>query len=284
MRCRVICITLFAVACAAYAAAARTGYVDVEHGRLYYEERGSGPVVVLLQGGQLPLEMWDDQFDLLAKNHRVIRYDARGFGRSTAKRGPYAYHEDLHALLQSLGVTRASLVGLSLGGRVAVDFALEHPAMVEKLVLAGPGLSGFQFSRPDSTWMASLLPAWDAKDSVRLSLLWLESGYMKPAMRDSALATRLRRLTATNASLWMQPDSERVLRPPALPNRLAQLRVPTLVILGSVDIPDIHAIVDSITRMVPGAKRVVIDDAGHMVNMEKPAAFNRALLTFLDSR
>jgi len=284
MRSGVIWLTVGVIACAGYAASPRTGYVDVDHGRLYYEERGAGPVVVLLQGGQLPLEMWDDQFELLSKNHRVIRYDARGFGRSSAKRGPYAYHEDFHALLQSLGVKRASFVGLSLGGRVAVDFALEHPAMVEKLVLAGPGLSGFQFSAPDSAWMASLYPPWNARDSVRLSLLWLESGYMKPAMRDSALATRLRRLMALNASLWMQPDSERVLQPPALPNRLAQLRVPTLVILGSADVPDIHAIVDSITRLVPGVKRVVIDDAGHMVNMEKPAEFNRALLAFLDGR
>lgn len=281
MRARLHCYIAFLIAaCAGKGTEAHTGFADVNGGRLYFEEKGRGPAVVLLQGGQMPLQMWDEQFDALAKHFHVVRYDARGFGRSSAKLGTFAYHDDLYELLRWLRIERASLVGLSLGGRVAIDFVLQHPNMVDRLVLAGPGLSGFHFSDTKEPWTDSARVAGAARDSNRVSLLWLESGYMKPAMRDSALASRLRRLTALNASLWMQRDSEIDMTPPAIA-RLSEIPAPTLVILGGLDIPDIRAITDTLVRMVPGARRVVIEDAGHMVNMEKPAAFNRALLSFL---
>jgi 3-oxoadipate enol-lactonase len=257
-----------------------SGTAVVNGTRLYYEALGSGEPVILLQGGNLPLEMWDEQFAKLAQTFRVVRYDARGFGRSAAKSGPYASEEDLLALLQHLKMPKASLVGLSLGGRVAIDFALLHPEMVERLVLAGPGLSGFDWTERREPWIDSAIAASKQNDSVRISLLWLESGYMTPAMRDSVLAGRLRVLTVRNASMWMQPDSERVLTPPAI-GRLVSLKVPTLIIVGSLDIPDIQRIVDTLQASVPGAVKIVIQDAGHMVNMEKPSEFNRTVLEFL---
>jgi 3-oxoadipate enol-lactonase len=273
------CIALVCASCVS-TARVETGEADVNGARLYYEATGDGPVVVLLQGGQLPLEMWDDQFVELSKDFRVVRYDVRGFGRSSPAKGPYAHHDDLHALLTSLGIERASLIGLSLGGRIAIDFARQHPSTVDKLVLVGPGLSGFKFSEERAAWIDSLRAAWTARDSNRVALLWLESDYMRPAMRDSTLAARLRRLSVQNASTWVQPDSERVMQPPSV-GRLSEIRAPTLVILGALDTPDIKAITDSLVQKIPGARRVIIDDAGHMVNMEKPAEFNRAVLTFL---
>lgn len=281
---RTLFFSCIAISCAGCVSATRveTGWADVNGARLYYEVGGGGdgPVVVLLQGGQLPLQMWDDQFAELSEHFRVVRYDVRGFGRSSPMKGPYAHRDDLHGLLRSLGIERASLVGLSLGGGIAIDFALQHPTMVDKLVLVGPGLSGFKFSEEREPWMDSLRVAWAARDSTRMALLWLQSDYMRPAMRDSALAARLRRLSAQNASLWVQPDSERVMAPAAV-GRLADIRAPTLVILGGLDTPDIKAITDSLVQKIPGARRVIIDDAGHMVNMEKPAEFNRAVLPFL---
>ena len=281
-----LCVTCIAFASAALAACTgrglrtRTGYADVNGARLYYEERGRGEPVVLLQGGQLPLQMWDGEFAWLSDRYRVVRYDARGFGRSSAKRAPYAYHDDLYALLRALNVPRATLVGLSLGGRVAVDFALQHPEMVDGLVLVGPGLSGFHFSDPPAAWMDSVVVAWRARDSVRLSQLWLDNDYMKPAMRNPTLAPTLRRLSAMNASLWVQVDSERPMSPPAI-GRLGEIRARTLIILGALDTPDIHAITDSLLRAIPGARRVVIPDVGHMVNMEQPGRFRTALTSFL---
>jgi 3-oxoadipate enol-lactonase len=260
-----------------------TGTAPVSGGNLYYEIKGSGRNVVLLQGGQLPLAMWDEQFESFSRDFRVVRFDARGFGRSTAKSGPYASEDDLLELLRYLKVDKASLVGLSLGGRVALDFALVHPDVVDRMVVVGPGLSGFDWSDAREPWVDSATAAFQRKDSVRIALLWLESGYMKPAMRDSQLAQRIRDLTARNASLWMQPDSERVLTPPAV-SRLRDIRAPTLILLGALDVPDIHRIVDTLSRTIPNSRRVVIDNVGHMVNMEAPADFNRLVLEFLRAR
>jgi pimeloyl-ACP methyl ester carboxylesterase len=134
------------VTCAARTAAASpsagnalaidTGRVAVEGGTLYYETRGSGPAVVLLHAGGLDHTMWDPQVDALARSYRVIRFDVRGHGRSTARMGPYSMVEDLRRVLDHLGVERAHLVGLSMGGGIAFDFASTYPARTLTLALA----------------------------------------------------------------------------------------------------------------------------------------------------
>ena len=120
---------------AADAVAMETGRVAVEGGSLYFEVHGSGPSVVLLHAGDLDLTMWDPQVTRLARSFRVIRYDARGHGRSTAPRGPYSTVEDLRLLLDHLGVEHAHLVGISMGAGVALNFAVAYPARVRNLVL-----------------------------------------------------------------------------------------------------------------------------------------------------
>ena len=124
-----------------------TGIVEVNGTSLYYEIQGNGHPLVLIEGGQLDCRMWDDQFSVLSQNYQVIRYDVRGFGRSGAWADSYQAHEDLRALLDTLAIEKAHFVGLSLGGRISIDFALEYPEMVRSLVLAGPGRSGSQGSR-----------------------------------------------------------------------------------------------------------------------------------------
>lgn len=114
---------------------ADTGRVAVGGGTLYYEVRGSGPPVVLLHAGGLDLTMWDPQVGPVARAFRVIRYDARGHGRSSAPMGPHSTVEDLRALLDHLGVERANLVGISMGAGVALEFAISYPQRVSKLVL-----------------------------------------------------------------------------------------------------------------------------------------------------
>ena len=124
------------------------GQVPVNGGKLYYEITGQGHALVLIHGGQLDRRMWDDQFRFFGSKYKVIRYDVRGFGNSPAAAEPYSDKEDLAALLKFLKVEKAYIAGLSLGGRIAIDFAIAHPEMVDALVLAGPGLSGFSFN-PD---------------------------------------------------------------------------------------------------------------------------------------
>lgn len=113
----------------------RSGYCPVKHGKLYFEMTGSGEPIVLIHGGQMDCRIWDAEVELLRSNYRVIRYDVRGYGRSPAPTEVYSLHEDLARLLDRLEVPKAHLVGLSLGGAAAIDFAIAHPERVGKLVV-----------------------------------------------------------------------------------------------------------------------------------------------------
>ena len=124
------------------------GFVEVEGGRLYYREAGEDPPVILLHGGYLDHRMWDGQVQTLARDHRVVRYDIRSHGRSSAEEVPFSDVEDLGALMDALAIPRATLVGLSMGGFIAADFALARPERVVSLVLVGPGISGGTFDSP----------------------------------------------------------------------------------------------------------------------------------------
>src|SRR5256886_12624717 len=126
--------------------------------------------------------MWDEQLPILRSHSRVIGYDARGSGRPGPADTAYQAHTDLYALLQHLAVGRVSLVGVSLGGRIAIDFALNHPDMVDKLVLAGPGLSGWRdWSAEDTTWHITAPRARHAPHSIWVGVAWVDSRSTPPA-------------------------------------------------------------------------------------------------------
>lgn len=203
-----------------------SGRIAVEGGELYYEVRGHGnPVVLLHAGATYNHAMWEPQVEALAKYYRVIRYDLRGFGRSSRPAGPFSPVEDLRRVLDTLGGERASLVGVGMGSGVALNFALQHPEQVDRLVLAGLGTPPPQVPRA-------------------------------PAAPD--LATRDGR------------------------SRLRELHVPILLIVGGADSSrGLHTIPEAIAREIPGVRRVIIPGAGELANMDRPEAFNRALLAFL---
>ncbi|MBI1750917.1 MAG: alpha/beta hydrolase [Acidobacteria bacterium] len=257
----------------------KSGTVDVNGGKLFYEEAGTGDAVVLIHGGQLDRRMWDDQFQLFAERFRVIRYDVRNYGKSDTATQVYASEEDLYALLKQLDVEKAHLVGLSLGGRIAIDFTLAHPEMVSALVPVGAGMTGF--SMPDNFPWEESLDAAQRGDFAKVTELWLKSGFMAPAMENPKLAPRVRQLSMENTKDWMSnPLLERRMKPPAV-ERLGEIRAPTLIVAGSRDVLNIQAIAGILQARVPGARTVVIPGAGHMVNMEKPEEFNRVVLEFL---
>jgi pimeloyl-ACP methyl ester carboxylesterase len=262
-----------------------TGTAAINGTQLYYEAAGQGPPVVLLHGGNLDRRVWDAQFLPLARDHRVVRYDLRGLGRSADADAPFQAHADLRALLDTLHIRRASLVGLSGGGRIAIDFALAYPDRVDRLVLAAPGLSGWVYqNRGDTAYFAEARRARDRGDAAGLGLAWLGSAYMRPAMEHPELVGPLREMAAANGKSWMgllkHGDKERVAAPLAL-GRTAALRVPTLLVIGTRDTGDIQAIADTLTATVPGLRRVTFEGAGHLVNMERPQRFTDVVRAFL---
>ena len=114
--------------------------VDVNGARLWYDEAGSGPAVLLLHGGLGDSGLWEPVVPFLAERFRTIRTDLRFFGRSTGPAVPWSWEEDVVGVLDELGIERAALVGLSLGGRIALDIALAHPERLWAVVGVAPGL------------------------------------------------------------------------------------------------------------------------------------------------
>jgi pimeloyl-ACP methyl ester carboxylesterase len=257
-------------------------FADVNGTRLYYESAGSGQAVVFVHGFTLDTRMWDDQFVPLARRFRAIRYDLRGFGKSALPTDQaYSHVDDLNSLLDCLDVPQAHLVGLSKGGAVALDFALEYPQRTQTLVLIDTVLGGFHWSpegsaRDGLVWQRAReagIPA--AKES------WLTHPLFAPAQRQPAVAARLVRIV-DEYSGWhfIHANPERGLEPPAA-QRLGELGMPVLAMVGEHDIPDFRQITDLVCQQVPQAKRLVVPGVGHMANMEAAELVTEAVLAFL---
>jgi pimeloyl-ACP methyl ester carboxylesterase len=248
---------------------------------LHCEISGDGAPVVLLHGFATDLHLWDDQIPVLAQTYRVIRYDLRGFGKSAASAEPYSHAGDLKALLDQLGLARVVIVGLSLGGGAAINFAIEHPEAVRGLVLVDSTLGGFAWSPSFTTDQAAIRKAAIDGGVEAARARWLSLAIFGPALQNPRCADRVRaQVGGYSGWHWLNPDPGRAFTPPAI-QRLAAITAPTLVVLGERDTPDFHAIASTLERGIAGAKKVTIPGAGHMANVEAPETFNDILLEFL---
>jgi pimeloyl-ACP methyl ester carboxylesterase len=142
--------------------AVESGYVQVDGGKIFYEAAGQGPVIIMIHDGLLHRETWNAQFAVFAKHFRVIRWDRRGYGRSSTPTSAFSQLDDLFAVLKGLKVERATLLGCSAGGLLAIHFALDHPQMVTALVLVGPIVTGLGFSDHFTTRGNRGMPGPDA--------------------------------------------------------------------------------------------------------------------------
>jgi 3-oxoadipate enol-lactonase len=258
--------------------------VAIPGGQLHVEQAGSlgsERAVLLLHGFTLDTRMWDDQFLPLAAKARVIRCDLRGFGRSTLPAAPYVHADDLAALLAALGVKKAQVVGLSAGGRVGIDLALKHPALVERLALLDTFIGGHVPSAGYRDSFAAIIAKARGGDVPGAKLLWLAHPLFAPANEQPLLAERLSLMVRWYSGFhWTQPNPEQPLAPPAV-QRLGELKLPVLGLTGERDIEDVHAQARLLGQGVKGIVQRVIPGVGHMSNMEAPEAVNRELLAFL---
>jgi pimeloyl-ACP methyl ester carboxylesterase len=262
------------------------GLAEVNGTRLYYELRGEGQPLVLIHSGLATSRMWDEQAWVFAQRHRVVLYDLRGFGRSGMPPGPFSNRADLAALLRFLGVERAVLLGSSMGGQLAIDFALEYPEMVAALILVGAGISGKQPSDYLVTRWAEIDAAATTGDiarAVELELrLWVDGPGRAPEQVDPAARELVREMNTDN--FRRAPEQEQgqpqALEPPAL-SRLGQIRAPTLVLVGEHDVPDTLESAERLARGIPGASKLVLPGTAHLPSLEQPEVFNRLVLEFL---
>jgi 3-oxoadipate enol-lactonase len=259
----------------------KTGYLEVPDGKLYYEVAGEGDWLVLVHDGNLHSVTWDEQFPVFSKNYKVVRYDRRGYGKSTYPEKPYSNIEDLAEVFRKLQIDRATLVGMSAGGGLVIDFTLEHPDKVTGLVLVGAVVSGLGYTDHMRTRGGNLDPAIVSDPAKFADYMCHKDPYTfyegnKEAKKRGYdyLMNSLQNYRMDKFNLLQGPKR------PALPN-LKEIKVPTLIIVGEYDIPDCHAHAGAIEAGISGSKRVIINKAGHIVPLEQPAAFNEIVLTFL---
>jgi pimeloyl-ACP methyl ester carboxylesterase len=264
--------------------APQSGIAEVNGTKLYYEMAGAGDTIVLIHGGAVDSRAWDDQFMPFAAHYRVIRYDLRGTGKSASAQKPFSNTEDLYALLRHLKVDKAFLVGISRGGGIAYDFTLDHPEMVQALVLVSSNLSrtppAYERMFERTTEEGKLHGAAAA------ARVWGYDPYQGP-VREEARA-RVLKVMEENLPRFRHFDGSTPVPQLSSSNvpraeRLSEIDVPTLVIAGERDNDAARANYDNWARGIRKARKIVFSNAAHLVNIDQPEGFNKAVLEFLSS-
>ena len=277
---------MMALACtlALMAGAARAEMVDVDGGQIYYEtcapKAADAQAIVLIHDGVINSASFDDMWPILCKDFRVVRYDRRGYGKSPAAKAPYSPQEDLAAVMAAAKMDHASLAGFSFGGGLAVSYAILHPEQVDRLIISGAAINGFQpsptFGKQVTRIMAPMIIGnMDAVvDNAETSGWVMAPGH--PQAKAKALAI----LKASPQDLGHQMRDPIKGWPSDLP-QMPDLKVPTLIMTGDHDIADNQATSGAAQALIPGSRRIVIDDAGHLMQLEHPKEIAALIADFV---
>ncbi|MDQ6884536.1 MAG: alpha/beta fold hydrolase [Candidatus Dormibacteraeota bacterium] len=264
---------------------ARSGFAEVDGGKLWYEVAGQGPPLVLIHSGITDSRSWDPQIAVFSQDFKVLRYDMRGFGQSDVTHGEYSARADLLAVMDAAGIRVAALVGVSMGSSLAIDVALEHPDRVSALVVVGPGFSGRKQSDAFKALMRQVDQIFEEKglDATieREMEIWLYGKGRTAADVDPDVRAAVFAMDRFNSERFPADMKARPLEPPAV-ERLADIRVPTLIVAGDRDLPDVMDAAEQLESGIKGARRLVMRGTAHVPNMEQPEVFNRIVLEFLD--
>jgi pimeloyl-ACP methyl ester carboxylesterase len=262
-----------------------TGYAEVNGTQLYYEIAGSGDPIVLVHGNFGDRRYYDGQFEAFAKSYRVLRYDVRGYGKSMLPVTgiPYSDHEDLKALMEHLDIPRAHIAGSSMGSVIAVDFVLAYPEMCSSVIAIGPWVNGYSSPATQSFFQEIQTirtagqkggPAAALEKLVQAQ--WWYPEKVPPLTMDSI------KEICSDYSFWhfINSDPRQFVDPPAV-QQLDRIRVPVLIITAQYDSEACREIADLMDADIPDSRKIDMDGATHMMQMEKPEEFNKAVLDFL---
>jgi pimeloyl-ACP methyl ester carboxylesterase len=266
-----------------------SGFVKVDNAQIYYETAGKGTPFVMIHAGVADSRQWNNEFAFFVRNYQVLRYDMRGYGKSEPVDGEFSHMGDLVSLLNALKLEEPLVImGCSMGGGLAMDFALRHPSRVKALIMVGSGPSGLELDVPRSAKFAEAEKAFEAGDldltAEIETQIWFDGTDRTPERVDEAmrkLAYEMDRLALAHEVKQLGkrlPNTEI----PAF-DRLSDLKIPVLIIIGTHDTPYILAAADYMVEKVPSARKVQIEDAAHLPNMDHPEEFRNAVKTFLES-
>ncbi|CAG7612590.1 3-oxoadipate enol-lactonase 2 [Paenibacillus solanacearum] len=264
-----------------------SGYVLVEGGRLYYEKAGTGDtVLVFIHGMGMDLRMWEEQFGLFSLRYTVIRYDVRGYGKSDMPGSePYLHQGDLKLLLDQLEVKQAHFIGSSMGGAIALDFALDYPGYVSSLILSNSALHGYKPSYVDLELNAIYKRIETDVTERRLDSArawWLTLPHFTQALRQERYTDAIQQMAQTY-TFWHFAHRNPVISPQVKAvDRLGELKKRCLVLTGELDLPDFIQIGQRLSLEIAHSVTYELANVGHLANMERPDEFNRAVSCFLE--
>jgi 3-oxoadipate enol-lactonase len=265
-----------------------SGFAAINNARIYYEIAGEGQPFVMIHAGVADNRQWNNEFAHFAERFRVLRYDLRGYGKSEPVDGEFSHLQDLIALLDSLQVDQPLiLMGCSMGGGLAMNFALTQPSKVKALIMVDSGPTGLELDIPGPDELfEEAEKAYNAGDLDRVAELetqiWFDGMGRAPeqvdqGMRELAYEMNRNALSHDAKGLGKRMSDTEV---PAV-ERLSELTIPVLVIVGAQDIPYMLAAADYMVEKIPSAQKVIIADAAHLPNMDQPVEFQQILTKFL---
>jgi 3-oxoadipate enol-lactonase len=264
----------------------RSGFVSVPGAQLWFDDRGTGPPVVFTHAGIADHRMWDAQLAAFSAGHRVVRWDLRTYGGSTNDATPYSTRADLLAVLDHVGIDRATFIGCSIGGGLTLSFAIEHPDRVAALVLIAPGVAGVEPPEwPEEAALDTeeqrLEAASDWAGLADFDVRTWVDGVGQPEGRAPAAVRELVRVMDLDHYQARHPSADHLpMRPPA-GQRLGEVVAPTLLLIGDLDTPPCRFTVDALAIAIPGANVHPFPNAAHLPSMECAAEFARVVLDFL---
>jgi pimeloyl-ACP methyl ester carboxylesterase len=261
-------------------------YADIDGAQLYWEAGGEGDPLLLIQGLGFSAAMWFRLLPALEERYRVIRYDARGIGRSDVPEGPYTIERaaaDAVAILDAAGAPSAHVFGCSLGGIVAQEVTLSYPDRVRSLMLCCTHTAGEEAVWPDAEVMTMLTSrnSLPLEEAIRASIPVAYAPTTDPAIIEEDVKLRLQIQTSPEGYTNQLTGG---LGYPGTASRLGQVSVPVLVMTGEADKLVPPANTDILAAAIPGAEKVVFPGGGHVIFSEQPDAVAAAMLAFLDER
>lgn len=251
----------------------QSSYMNIRDGTIYSEIDGSGEPLVFLHGYALDNRIWDDQFAYFARYYKVVKYDLRGFGKSSIPtEQKYSHHNDLRELLGYWGINHTNIIGLSMGGKVAIDFCLTYPGLINKLILVDSDVGGLK-----KITGSRFYPTVEIGRQK-----WLEDPLIVTALENKQISSKLRIIIDEYSGWhWVNKDTSRVdIAPPAV-DRLHEIKSPSFVISGENDVDYFKDAAKLLSQKITNAQSCVIKNAGHLVSMEAPLELCTAIDKFL---
>ena len=240
---------------------------------------GEHPNAIFLHGLEGGSHSWDLVWSALGNALPAIRYDLRGFGQSIDNSpAPFHHADDLLAIMDAIGLEQCDVIGVSMGGSVALNFALNHPERVRNLILISPGMVAWEWSDAwRALWQAIVDKARDNDMDAARELWWQHPLFATTRASDAASLLR-ESIRQFSGAQWIRNDEK-----DALPDveRLHTLEARTLLLTGQRDFEDFRLIADLIEASAPNVTRIDWPDYGHLLNLENPAGCAREILAFL---